>query len=51
MLWFGELILLPTIKVQRCLQLEKQLRSMSLHVFADASEDAYGAVVYQKSEY
>ena len=49
--WFGELILLPTIKVQRCLQLKKQVRSMSLHVFADASEDAYGAVVYQKSEY
>ena len=24
---------------------------MSLHMFADASEDAYGAVVYQKSEY
>ena len=48
--WFGELILLPTIKVQRCLQLKKQVRSMSLHVFADASENAYGAVVYQKSE-
>ena len=51
MSWFGELILLPTIKVQRCLQLKKQVRSMSLYVFADASEDAYGAVVYRKSEY
>ena len=49
--WFGELILLPTIKVQRCLQLKKQVRSVSLHVFSDASENAYGAVVYQKSEY
>ena len=51
MSWFEELILLPTIKVQRCLQLKKQVRLMSLHVFTDASEDAYGAVVYQKSEY
>ena len=24
---------------------------MSLHVFADASKEAYGAVVYQKAEY
>ena len=39
------------ITVQRCLQLKKQLRSMSLHVFAGASENAYRAVVYQKSEY
>ena len=51
MSWFEELILLPTIKVQRCLQLKKQVRLMSLHAFIDASEHAYGAVVYQKSEY
>ena len=48
MSWFEELILLLTIKVQICLQLKKQVRLMSLHVFTDASEDAYGAVVYQK---
>ena len=30
---------------------EKASKIMSLHEFNDASEHAYGAVVYQKSEY
>ena len=51
MLWFAELVLLPTIKVPRCLQFKKQATVVYLHVFADASEEAYGAVVYQKTEY
>ena len=49
--WFEEPTLLLTIEVQRCFQLKRQVRSMSLHVFTDAFEDAYGAVVYQKSEH
>ena len=48
MLKFEELILLLTIEVQRCLQLKRQVRSMSLHVFTDVSEDSYGAIVYHK---
>ena len=50
-LWFAEFLLLPTIKVPRCLQLKRQVRLVSLHVFADASEEAYRVVVYQKTEY
>ena len=48
MLWFAELVLLPTIKVPRCLQFKKQVTVVYLHVFADASEEAYGAVVIRK---
>lgn len=51
MSWFSELVLLPKVKVPKCLQLKRQVRLVSLHVFADASEEAYGAVVYQKTEY
>ena len=31
-LWFAELVLLPTIKVLRCLQLKRQVRLVSLNV-------------------
>ena len=50
-LWFAELALLPQIKVPRCLQLKEQVKLVCLHVFVDASQDAYGAVVYEKVEY
>jgi len=49
-IWFEELISLPEIKVPRCLQLKEQVKSVYLHVFVDASQDAYGAVVYVKVE-
>ena len=50
MSWFGELPMLSKIRVPRCLQL-REVTSATLHVFVDASKNAYGAVVYMRSEY
>ena len=47
--WFAELPMLSKIRVPRCLQLE-EFKSATLQVFVDASQDAYGAVVYMRSE-
>jgi len=49
--WFVELPRLPEIMVPRCLQLKEEVNSVSVHVFVDASEMAYGAVVYLRFEY
>lgn len=49
--WFGELVDLQEIKVQRCLQSNAKVKSRSLHVFTDASSEAYGAVAYQRCIY
>ena len=51
--WFKELEDLPTIKVPRCLRLgqEEEMLSQTLHTFVDASQDAYGAVVYSRATY
>ena len=51
--WFSELPDVSKIQVSRCLQLKEseKLASMSLHVFADASADAYGAVAYTRCAY
>ena len=47
--WFMELPELCRLRVPRCLQL-KEATSVTLQVFVDASQDAYGAVVYMRSQ-
>ena len=50
--WFKELSDLQQLQIPRCLQdKSKMLRSMSLQTFVDASESAYGSVVYSRRTY
>ncbi|XP_065941558.1 uncharacterized protein [Magallana gigas] len=50
--WFRELTELSLIEVPRCLRLSNgEIISTYLHTFVDASQDAYGAVVYQRCIY
>ena len=51
--WFEELPELAQIIVPRCLQPMKDeiTMSSSLQTFVDASEDAYGSVVYNRNVY
>ena len=50
-IWFGELKELQRIKAPRSLQRKDKMKSISLHTFVDASQSAYGGVVYVRSEY
>ncbi|MEW8544200.1 MAG: hypothetical protein AB2693_11760, partial [Candidatus Thiodiazotropha sp.] len=50
--WFTELHELDHIQIPRCLQKKEQYAdTVSLHTFVDASERAYGAVVYARHCY
>jgi len=52
--WFAELEDLQMIEVPRCIQLEtsdSEVKCVSLHTFVDASEMAYGAVIFSRYEY
>ena len=47
--WFSELTDLTALRIPRCLLVKgKQIDTVSLYTFADASEVAYGAVVYAR---
>ena len=49
--WFAELYQLQQIQAPRCLWNEGTIAdTMSLHMFVDASENAYGAVVYPRCQ-
>ena len=48
--WFKELNELPRIKIPRSLQ-RRDVELNSLHTFVDASQCAYGGVVYVRCEY
>ncbi|CAG2212937.1 unnamed protein product [Mytilus edulis] len=49
--WFRELDELCCIKIPRCLQLNEDIVLTSLHTLNDASQEAYGSVIYARHEY
>ena len=50
--WFNELKDLTEVRIPRCLLVKgKPAGTVSLHTFVDASENAYGAVVYARYSY
>ena len=46
LMWFKEIQDLAKIEVPRCLKEVEQVANSRLHVFMDASQEAYGAVAY-----
>lgn len=49
--WFSELKKLDSVRIPRCLKAEPLATSTTLHTFVDASNIAYGSVVYVRHVY
>ncbi|XP_071842043.1 uncharacterized protein [Apostichopus japonicus] len=49
--WFKEISILINVQLPRCLRLDEAMEFMSLHCFVDASQEAYGGVVYAITKY
>ncbi|KAL9987044.1 hypothetical protein ACROYT_G001279 [Oculina patagonica] len=49
--WFDELSVLPTLHIPRCLRNTAAVKSVTLHTFVDASQEAYGAACYTRHLY
>ena len=51
--WFSEFAELKAVEVQRCLQMSstKKVSESVYHTFVDASENAYGVVIYSVNTY
>ena len=49
--WFQEMQNIDMVSIPRCLKLTKSMTSERLHVFVDASQEAYGSVVYLQCSY
>ena len=49
--WFEELSELPRLCIPRCLRTGTDVRSITLHTFVDASQEAYGAATYSRHLY
>ena len=49
--WFDELAVLPSLHIPRCLRTPCAVRDVTLHMFVDASQEAYGAFCYTRHVY
>ena len=49
--WFEQLQNLDKVKIPRCLRKVERVKSKQIVTFVDASQQAYGAVVYLRCEY